>query len=67
MKIKLIGKQHYRKLGWVGFVEKRPHFEKTSDDYTKLEEDGTPVLNIYRVKREARKRYEDVREVFVRE
>jgi hypothetical protein len=67
MKIKLVGKQHYRRVGWVGFSDNKPHFEVTTDDYTEIEEDGTPVLNVYRVKREARKRYEDVREVFVRE
>jgi hypothetical protein len=61
MKIKL------KRIGWVGFCDDKPHFEKTLDDYTKLEEDGTPVLQVFRVKCEARKRYEDVREVFVRE
>ena len=60
-------KTKLKRIGWVGFCDNKPHFEKTTDDYTKLEEDGTPVLNIYRVKREARKRYEDVREVFIRE
>jgi len=55
-----------KKLGYVGYVSSKPFFEDTADDYTKLGERGTPVLNIYKIKKEAKKRFEDVREVFVK-
>ena len=56
-----------KRIGWAGFSDGKAFFEDTSDDYTQYNEDGTPVLNVFKVKKEARKRFDDVREVFVKE
>lgn len=63
---KIKWEKYYRRIGWVGFTSGRPDFENVIDDYTNLGEDGAPAVNVYKNKKEAKKRYEDVREVFVR-
>jgi hypothetical protein len=55
-----------KRIGWVGFVNDKPDFEKTTDDYLPLGEEGVPAMTVYKRKKDAQKRYEDVREVFVK-
>lgn len=55
-----------RRIGWVGFVDGRAEFENERDGYC----EGEMVISaarIFRNRKEARKRFQDVREVFVRE
>ena len=56
-----------KRIGWAGFSENKPFFEDTSDDHTECNEAGTPMLSVFKVKKQARKRFDDVREVFVKE
>jgi len=55
-----------KRIGWVGFVNDKPDFEKTTDDYLPLGEEGIPAMNVYKRKKDAVRRYEDVREVFIK-
>jgi len=55
-----------KRIGWVGFSDGKPDFQPTSDYYVKLGEKGIPVVDVYKTKKEAKKRFEDVREVFVK-
>jgi hypothetical protein len=49
-------------LGWVGYTDDKPYWEDTVDEYSPPA-DAIPVLNIYKSKKDARKRFEDVRPV----
>jgi hypothetical protein len=51
-----------KKLGYVGYTDDKPYFERVIDDYSTMR-----AVNVYKLKKEARKRFEDVREVFVKE
>jgi hypothetical protein len=55
-----------KRIGWVGFVTDKPFFEDTVDDYVAIEEPGIPTVIMYKTKKDARKRFQDVREVFVK-
>ena len=63
-----------KRIGWVGYSNNRPFFELTADDYTQIGSASMPDLNanisipttiIFRSKREALKRFMDVRPVYV--
>jgi hypothetical protein len=49
-----------KRVGWAGFCDDKPQFDVVTDTYSE-----TPALAVYRAKEEARRRFEDVREVFV--
>lgn len=55
-----------KRIGWVGFVGGNPDYEDIIDSY---ESWGSSVVgvNVYKTKAAAKKRYEDFREVFVKE
>ena len=50
-------------LGWVGYADDKPYWEKTVDEYTDLGAEPILTLNIYKRKRDARKRFQDVRPI----
>lgn len=54
-----------KRIGWVGIVDNKPFFEDTHDGYVKLNDDPIPVTNIFKSKKEARKRFEAVAPVFI--
>jgi hypothetical protein len=54
-------KAKFRRVGWAGFCDDRLYFQMTTDTYSKA-----AMADIYKSRREARKRFQDVREVFVR-
>lgn len=54
-----------KRIGWIGYVENKPFFEITTDDFSHMNEEGIPMVDVFKSKKEARKRFEDVREVFV--
>ena len=56
----------FRQIGWTGFTDDKAYFCPMTDSYCN---DGEQVFatDIFRSKKAARKRFEDVREVFVRE
>jgi hypothetical protein len=56
-----------KRIGWVGFVNDKPYFENTTDDYSTNGSESTPVVDVYKKKKEAKKRFQDIREVFVKE
>lgn len=56
-----------KRIGWVGYVNDKPYWEEVMDDYDGLNEPGAVRVEVFKTKREARKRFEDVREVFVKE
>jgi hypothetical protein len=51
-------------LGWVGFTDDKPYWESCGDDYSKIGE-TFQATNIFKSKKEARKRFQDVRPVVV--
>ena len=55
-----------KRIGWAGFVNDKPFFENTNDDYS-IGSATTPIADIFKTKTEAEKRFEDVREIFVKE
>ena len=56
-----------KRIGWVGYSDNKPFFENTTDDYVNLGDESVQVVNVYKRKKDALKRFEDVREVFVKE
>ena len=54
-----------KRLGWIGYTDNRPFFEETTDDYSDFGL-SIPTVIVYKTKKEARKRFEDVRPVFVK-
>ena len=56
-----------RRVGWGGFSDEEPFYDKVTDMYVELGADGIRVFDVYKSKKEARKRYEDIREVFIKE
>ena len=54
-------------IGWIGIVDGKPFFETTTDDYVELGENGIPVVDVYKTRKEARKRFEQVTEVFIKD
>jgi len=55
----------FKRIGWAGFVNDKPYFENTNDSYS-IGSATTPIADIFKTKTEAKKRFEDVREVFIR-
>jgi hypothetical protein len=55
-----------KRIGWAGFVDGKPDFGIVIDSYVDVEDDGIPTVTVYERKKDARLRYQDVREVFVR-
>jgi hypothetical protein len=57
----------YKAIGWTGYSDGTPFYEDTYDDYSGLlpSDKGTPILNVFKIKKEARKRFQDIRRVFV--
>ena len=49
-----------KSLGWIGIVDGKPFWEKTADDYVSPGGPLVPMLTIYKSKKEARKRFDDV-------
>ena len=58
-------KVSFKMIGYIGIVDGKPFFEDTSDDYVKLGEDSIPMLEVYRSKKEARKRFQEIRPVYI--
>lgn len=57
-------KPKFRRVGWMGYSDNKPFYENVTDGYCEL---GQHVVaaNIYKKKAEAKKRFQDVRPVFV--
>jgi hypothetical protein len=53
-----------KKLGYVGYVDDKPYFDWIVEPYYYGLANG---VEVYKLKKEAKKRFEDVREVFVKE
>ena len=53
-----------KRIGWAGFVDGKPDFETVVDEYSPP---TIETLDVYKSQAEARKRYEDVRAVYVEE
>lgn len=51
-------------IGWMGIVNDKPYFEGTIDSYSLPENKSIPVADIFKSKKEARKRFERVEPVF---
>lgn len=49
-----------KRIGWVGYCEDKPYLENVHDDYGMFS-----GAELFKSKKEARKRFEDVRPVFV--
>jgi len=56
--------RHYL-IGYVGIVNGKPDFCPTTDDYVGIGEDGVQAANIFKSRREARKRYQQVAAVYI--
>ena len=54
-----------KRVGWIGFSDDKPFFETVTDDYTKLHEAGFQATNVFKDKKEAQKRFQDIRKVFI--
>ena len=54
-----------KRIGWIGYAEDKPFFELTTDEYVGSNESPIFAVDVYKQKKEARRRFEDVREVFV--
>jgi hypothetical protein len=50
---------------WCGIVDGRPYAERITDSYVNPGEAGAWAITLYMSKREARRRFEEVREVIV--
>lgn len=55
-----------KRLGWVGFTDDKPYFENVLDTYVQPDEKSVSVVDVYKSKKQARRRFQDVREVFVK-
>jgi hypothetical protein len=55
-----------KRIGWVGYVSGRPFFENTVDEYVPPQP-AFRVVDVFKLKKDARARFEDVREVFVKD
>lgn len=55
-----------KRIGWVGYIEDKPDFVDAVDRYVEVDSPSIQVTNIFKRKKEAAKRFEDVREVFVK-
>lgn len=59
-------KPKFRKVGWIGIVDDDPYFQqKTSNEYREAGEPPALVAEIFKRKRDASKRFQVVRRVFI--
>lgn len=56
-----------KRIGWVGIVNSKPYFEKTTDDYVGILSSSIQSVVVYKSKKEAKRRFEVVRPVFIDE
>lgn len=56
----------FKRIGWTGICDNKPYFSRTTDEYIEF---GKPVgiADVFKSRKEARKRFEATAEVFVRE
>lgn len=52
-------------IGWVGYSDEKPFFENSYDDYIGIDEKGFEATDVFKIKKVARKRFQDVRRVYV--
>lgn len=52
-----------KRIGWVGIIDGHPHFEDVIDDYSGSTD--FKAVNVYRSKKEARKRYQSILPVYI--
>jgi hypothetical protein len=50
------------RIGWVGYSEGKPYFQRTLDEYDSVV--GALDTSLFKTKKDARRRFEDIREVF---
>ena len=55
----------YKEIGWVGYSDGKPFFEETYDDYSEIDNKSFDSTHIFKNKKIARKRFQDVRRVYV--
>jgi len=53
-----------KRIGWVGLVNNKPYYEPTTDNYCSWGEE-IQAVNIYKSKRDAKRRYQTIYEVFI--
>jgi hypothetical protein len=53
-----------KRIGYVGIVDGKPCFDNTTDNYVALGEGPIPVADVYKTKKEARKRFQEIRSVY---
>lgn len=53
-----------KRIGYVGITDGKPFFEDTTDDYV-LGGRSIPIVDVYRSKKEARKRFREIRPVYI--
>lgn len=56
-----------KRIGWAGFTDGKPFFEPTTDDYVGLGDAAISTAEVFKSKKQARKRFQDVRPVFIEE
>jgi hypothetical protein len=59
---KVRAKPKLKRIGWMGFTDGSPFFESVTDEYS----NSALIADVFRSKKEARRRFKDIREVFVR-
>ena len=52
-----------KRIGWIGDVKGKPCFDRVSDEYSDLK--YVPAGNVYRSKKEAKKRFEKIIPVYI--
>jgi hypothetical protein len=54
-----------KQIGYVGIVNDKPYYENATDDYVKLGGKSFQSVEVYRSRREAKKRFQKVVRVFI--
>jgi hypothetical protein len=55
----------FKRIGWVGKVDGKPCFDNVLDEYCHPENIYVSAAEIYKNRKEARKRFQDVTPVFI--
>lgn len=55
-----------KRIGWSGVVDDKLHFEHVTDNYVENFAPGVLAINVYKSRKEAKKRYQEVREIFIK-
>jgi len=55
-----------KRIGWVGIVKGKPYFEEVTDNYVENFSPGVQAVNIYKSKKEAKRRFKAVKDVFIK-